>query len=104
LCFKQEANQESQVDNQDQESWVDHQNQEEIDKFTQISLINLKSCTEYKAKVQLRFNNEPVKDSANHPIPNITTPEFQTLPDTTILPDLRLINRTEDSADFKLAG
>jgi hypothetical protein len=66
--------------------------------------LNLTSCTKYTAEVELRFNNEPVRDSEGQPIPNITTPEFWTKPDTNILPDLRLINQTEDSANFELTG
>ncbi len=95
VCFQQETN---------QESWLENQHQEGIISFYELNLVNLKSCTQYKAKVELRFNNEPVKDSTYQPIPSITTPEFQTKPDTTILPDLRLISQTEDSANFKLTG
>jgi hypothetical protein len=54
--------------------------------------------------VELKFNNEPVRDSFGQPIPNITTQEFWTWPYTPILPDLRLISQTEDSADFELKG
>jgi hypothetical protein len=104
LCFKQEIDQDSQLEHQNQETWIEHQNQERINSFTQIYLENLKSCTQYTAKVELMFNNEPVKDSTRQPIPSLTTPEFQTKPDTTILPDLRLISQTEDSADFELKG
>jgi hypothetical protein len=104
LCFKQEINQDSQLEHQNQEIWVEHENQERIDQFSQIKLENLKSCTQYKANVELRFNNEPVKDSTGQPLPSITTPEFRTKPDTSILPDLRIIIQTEDSADFELRG
>jgi hypothetical protein len=69
-----------------------------------LELGNLVSCTQYKAKVELKFNNEPVHDSFGQPIPNITTPEFWTQPDTSILPDLRLISQTKDSAHFDLKG
>jgi hypothetical protein len=62
------------------------------------------SCTKYKAQVELRFNNEPVKTSTVDPLPNITTPEFRTQPDTNILPNLTLINPIEDSANFELTG
>ncbi len=95
MCFKQEIN---------QESWVENQPQDPIYAFFELNIKNLKSCTQYKAKVELRFNNEPVKNSAGNPIPNITTPEFWTQPYTTILPDLTLISQTEDSASFKLTG
>ncbi len=105
MCFKQEINQDSQLEHQNQETWVEHQNQEGIEQFSQIKLENLKSCTQYKAKVELKFNNEPVKDSTNGvPISNITTPEFWTQPDTSILPTLTLINPIEDSANFELTG
>jgi hypothetical protein len=70
----------------------------------ELKLENLKSCTRYMAKVELRFNYEPVVDSEGQPIPKIPTPEFWTKPDTTILPDLRLISQTEDSANFELTG
>ncbi len=95
LCFKQETN---------EESPIEHQNQETIGRFSQLRLENLKSCSQYKAKVELKFNNEPVRDSEGQPIPNITTPEFWTKPDTSILHDLRLISQTEDSANFELKG
>jgi hypothetical protein len=62
------------------------------------------SCTQHMAEVELRFNNEPVRAFNGQPIPKITTPEFWTQPDTTILPDLRLISQTEDSANFELTG
>ena len=104
LCSKKEINQECQDEHQNQEGWIENQEQEGIRSFYELQLENLKSCTQYKAKVELRFNNEPVKDSTGQPIPSITTPEFQTKPDTTILPDLRLISQTEVSAVFELKG
>ncbi len=104
LFFKQEINQESQVEHENLESWDENQPQERITNFYALYLANLKSCTQYKAKVELRFNNESVKTSTGDPIPNITTPEFWTQPDTRISPDLTLINQTEDSANFKLTG
>jgi hypothetical protein len=104
LCFKQEINEESWVDNQDQESWVENQNQDRFDTFSEIKLAKLKSCTQYTAKVELMFNNEPVKASDDQPIPSIPTPEFWTKPDIFIWPELKLISQTEDSADFELKG
>ncbi len=104
MCFEKEINQESQDEYQNQEGWVESQDQEKFDSFSQIKLENLKSCTQYKAKAELKFNNEPVKDSTNQPIPSITTPEFWTQPDTSILPTLTLINPIEDSANFELTG
>jgi hypothetical protein len=104
LCFKQETNQESQAENHNQESWVENQPQDGINIFYKVKLVDLKSCTLYKAKVELMFNNELVKDTTGQPIPSIPTPEFWTLPDTTIFPDLKLISQTEDSANFELTG
>jgi hypothetical protein len=105
LCFKQETNQAWLAENRNQESWVENQPQDGIDSFFDLKLANLKSCTQYQAKAELKFNNEPVKDSINgDPISNITTPEFLTQPDTSILPTLTLINPIEDSANFKLTG
>jgi hypothetical protein len=95
LCFKQETK---------QEGWVEHRNQDNFNHFSQLKLENLKSCTQYKAKVELGFNNEPVKASNEQPIPSIITPDFWTQPNDTILPNLTLINKTEDSAQFELTG